>query len=164
MVSLSTASSNHCQPVTWASRSCHELLSLYWVCVLSTSQGCTPEKFTLPLFGKLMSAKLLDQTWVCSPSCPRFSFFGPYCQPLVLPGGSVGKNPPANAGDVGSVLGSGRSPGAVNGNLLQYSCLGNPMDRRARWALCPWGRTRVGHDRATKQQFSVSMVFMSKQS
>ena len=47
------------------------------------------------------------------------------------PGGSVVKNPPANAGDPGSILGSGRSPGEGNGNPLQYSCLGNPMDREA---------------------------------
>ena len=39
------------------------------------------------------------------------------------------KNPPANAGDAGSVPGSGRSPGEENGNPFQYSCLGNPMDR-----------------------------------
>ena len=32
-----------------------------------------------------------------------------------------------------------RSPGEGNGNLLQYSCLGNPMDRGARWAISPWG-------------------------
>ena len=41
------------------------------------------------------------------------------------------KNPPANVGDVGSVPGSGRSPGGGNGSLLQYSCLGKPMDRGA---------------------------------
>ena len=47
------------------------------------------------------------------------------------------KNPPANAGDMGSISGSGRSPGEGNGNSLQYSCLENPMDRRA-WhaAVC----------------------------
>ena len=39
------------------------------------------------------------------------------------------KNPPASAGDMGSIPGLGRSPGEENGNLLQYSCLGNPMDR-----------------------------------
>ena len=48
-----------------------------------------------------------------------------------FPGGSVVKNPPANVGDVGSVPGSGRSPGEGNGNPLQYSCLENPMDRGA---------------------------------
>ena len=51
-----------------------------------------------------------------------------------FPGGSVVKNPSANAGDTrdtGSVPGSGRSPGGGNGNPLQYSCLENPMDRGA---------------------------------
>ena len=48
-----------------------------------------------------------------------------------FPGGSVVKNPPANAGDTGSIPGLGRSPGGGNGNPLQYSCLGTPMDRGA---------------------------------
>ena len=39
------------------------------------------------------------------------------------------KNPPANAGDVGLIPGSGRSPGEGNDNPLQYSCLENPIDR-----------------------------------
>ena len=49
-------------------------------------------------------------------------------------GGSVVKNPPANAGDVGLIPGLGRSLGKGNGNPPQYSCLGNPMDRGAWWA------------------------------
>ena len=52
-----------------------------------------------------------------------------------FPGGSVVKNPPANAGDVGSIPGSERPPGEGNGNPLQYSCLGNHMDRGAWWAV-----------------------------
>ena len=44
------------------------------------------------------------------------------------------KNPPDNAGDMGSIPESGRSPGVGNGNPLQYSSLGNPMDRGALWA------------------------------
>ena len=52
-----------------------------------------------------------------------------------FPGGSVIKNPPANAGDTGLVPGLGRSPGEGNGKPLQYSCLGNPMDRGAWWAI-----------------------------
>ena len=51
-----------------------------------------------------------------------------------FPGGSVVKTPSANAGDTGSIPGLGRSPGEGNCNPLQYSCLGNSMDRRARWA------------------------------
>jgi len=47
---------------------------------------------------------------------------------------SVVKNPPANAGDPGSIPGSGRCPEEGNGNSLQYSCLENPMDREACWA------------------------------
>ena len=49
-------------------------------------------------------------------------------------GGSVVKNPPANAGDSGSVSGSRRSPGEGNGNPPQNSCLGNLTDRGAWWA------------------------------
>ena len=52
-------------------------------------------------------------------------------------GGAVVKNPPGNARDerdVGSLFESGRSTGAGNGHLLQYFCLGNPMDRGAWWA------------------------------
>ena len=48
------------------------------------------------------------------------------------------KNPAANAGDirdVGSIPGLGRSTGGGHDNLLQYSCLENPMDRGARWAM-----------------------------
>ena len=45
--------------------------------------------------------------------------------------GSVVKNPHANAGDVGSIPGLERSPGGEHGNLLQYSCLENPMDKGA---------------------------------
>ena len=62
-----------------------------------------------------------------------------------FPGGSVLKNPPANAGDVGSIPGSGRSPGGENGNPLQYSCLEKPMDRGA-WGLQFTGLHTVGHD------------------
>ena len=50
---------------------------------------------------------------------------------LKLPGGSVVKNLPANAGEIGSILGSGRSRGEGNGNPLQYSCLRNPVVRGA---------------------------------
>ena len=46
----------------------------------------------------------------------------------------MGKNPPANTGNMGLIPGSGRSPGEGNGSPLPYSCLGNPMDRGAWWA------------------------------
>ena len=43
----------------------------------------------------------------------------------------MGKNPPANAGELGLIPGLGRFPGKGNGNLHQYSCVGNPTDRGA---------------------------------
>ena len=49
------------------------------------------------------------------------------------------KNSPANAGDVGSIPGLGRSLGIGNGNPFHYFCLENSMDRGAWWAS-PWGR------------------------
>ena len=52
----------------------------------------------------------------------------------VCPGGSEIKASACNAGDLGSIPGSGRSPGEGNGNPLQYSCLENPMDGWAWWA------------------------------
>ena len=52
------------------------------------------------------------------------------------------KNPPANAGDPGLILGSGRPLGGDNGNSPQYSCLGNPMDGGAWQATGPWGRKK----------------------
>ena len=48
-----------------------------------------------------------------------------------FPGGSDGRESACNAGDPGSIPGSGIFPGERNGNPLQYSCLGNPMDRGA---------------------------------
>ena len=61
-----------------------------------------------------------------------------------FPGNSVVKNLPATAGDtgvVGSIPGSGRSPGGENGNPLQYSYLENPMDREA-WQATVQGVTK----------------------
>ena len=76
------------------------------------------------------------------------------CSHLLLkmdfPGGSMVKNLPASAGDTGLIAGSGRFPGGVHGNPVQYSCLENPMDREAWWSTIH-GVTRVGHDLATKQ-------------
>ena len=66
-----------------------------------------------------------------------------------FPGSSVSQESAYNAGDPGSVPGLERSPGGGNGNLLQYSCLENPMARGA-WQVTVHGVTRVGHDLATK--------------
>ena len=49
------------------------------------------------------------------------------------------KESTCNAGDPGSIPGSGRSPGGGNGNPLQYSCLGNPQGQRSLEGDSPWG-------------------------
>ena len=61
----------------------------------------------------------------------------------------VSQESACNAGDLGSIPGSGRSPGEGNSNPLQYSCLENPTDRGA-WQVTVHGVTRVGHDLVTK--------------
>ena len=76
--------------------------------------------------------------WLCSG----------YDQWLDFPGGSDGKASAYNAGDLGLIPGSERSPGEGNGNPLQYSCLENSMDGGTRWAS-----QKVGHDWATSLSF-----------
>ena len=74
-----------------------------------------------------------------------------------FPGGSVVKNLPANegnAGDVSSILGLGRSPGVRNSNPLQYSCLENPMDREAWWAIVH-GVESLRHNLVIKHHISL---------
>ena len=66
-----------------------------------------------------------------------------------FPGGSVGKKSVCNAGDAGLIPGLGRFPGGGHGNPLQYSCLENLMDRRARRATVH-GVARIRHDFVTK--------------
>ena len=53
------------------------------------------------------------------------------------------KTTPVSAGDAGSIPGSGRSPEVGNGNPLQYSCLENPMDRGAQWAMVHRSQKRL---------------------
>ena len=69
-----------------------------------------------------------------------------------FPGGSVVKNLPANAGDMDLFPGSGRSHRRGHGNILQYSCLENPLDKRSLVGYSPWGHKRVGHNLVTIQQ------------
>ena len=69
-----------------------------------------------------------------------------------FPGGLV-VNSPANEGDVGYIPGSGISPGEGNDNPLQYSCLGNPMDRGAWWATWSCKKSNT-----TKRLTTVRMV------
>ena len=68
-----------------------------------------------------------------------------------FPGRSVGKESAYNAGDLGLIPGSGRSPGARNGNLLQYSCLENPMGRGTSWWATVHG---AAENQTTEQEYT----------
>ena len=69
------------------------------------------------------------------------------------------KNPPAIAGDVGSIPGAGRSPREGNGNPLQYSCLGSSMDRGAWWATVH-GITESDVTAIKQQQHDKQVLFV----
>ena len=59
-----------------------------------------------------------------------------------FPGGSDGEETACNAGNLGSIPGSGRYPGEGHGNPLQYSCLENPHGQRSLAGCSPWDRTK----------------------
>ena len=67
--------------------------------------------------------------------------FPPTVSKRDFPGGSDGKESACNAGDLGSIPGLGRFPGGGHGNLLQYSCLENPLEngQRSLVGYSPWG-------------------------
>ena len=77
---------------------------------------------------------------------------------LGFPDGSVGKDSGCNAGDTALIPGLGRSPTGGNGIPLQYSCMGNPMERGA-WQVGVHGVTRVGLDLVTKQPVMILLSF-----
>ena len=83
------------------------------------------------------------ETWTesCDENLQKVFLIVFYLHIRGLPDGSVVKNLLANAGDVSSIPGSGRYPGGGNVNPLQYSCLGNPMDRGA-WRATAYGVTK----------------------
>ena len=88
--------------------------------------------------------------------CPSFSMSFHLCINVGLPLGSDGKVSACNAGDPGSIPGSGRSSGEGNDNPFQYSCLENPMDRGAWWAAVH-EVLRVGHDSVIKSNHQMGL-------
>ena len=82
----------------------------------------------LPLAGKLLPLELCFS--VFDNIAKRLGYSAQWASQVKL----VVKNLPANAADVGSIPGSGRSPGGGHGNLLQCSCLENAINREAWWA------------------------------
>ena len=92
-----------------------------------------PVHHQLPEFTQTHIHQVGDAVQPSHPLSPRF--------PPALPDISDGKESACNAGDLGSIPGSERSPGEGNGNPLQYSCLENPMDRGA-WKATVHGITK----------------------
>ena len=80
-------------------------------------------------------------------------------QYLLFPGGSDGKESAYNAGDPGSIPGSGRNPGEGNGNLLQYTWLGKPNGWRSLVGYSPWGRKESD---TTERLHFTSILFHDK--
>ena len=74
----------------------------------------------------------------------------------IFPGGSEVKASACNVGDLGSIPGSGRSPGEGNGNPIQYSCLENPMDGGAWWATVHG----VSKSRTRLSDFTFTFTFL----
>ena len=96
----------------------------YWSGLPFPSPGDLPDPGIKP-----KSPALADRFFTIEPSGKPIC----YNKLTGFPDGSVVKNLPANEEDLGSIPGLGRSPGEGNGKSLQYSCLGNSMDRAAWW-------------------------------
>ena len=112
------------------------LTSAVWESQLSTlhqqsiwSVFLISQKSTTPFYNEyFVTPLLLFRNKICYYTYPYWDF----------PGGSDGKESACSAGDWGSIPGSGRFPSEGNGYPLQYSCLGNPMDKGDWWAYNPW--------------------------
>ena len=151
------------------------MMSLQHLKVIKGYCYCSPaeERWLLLLSQGIHENAEVQDFQVCPPKCHHFRSHSPdlllsearhwyrgpafivivqlYLHPIQLDisGGSVLRNLPANAGNVGSIPGSERSLGAGNGNLLQYSCLENSMQRGAWWTT--WDHKEyMGHNWVTK--------------
>jgi len=103
------------------------------------------------------SRRALGPSFLFSPSCLLITFLAivflfVFTRLSGLPGSLDGKQSTCNAGDLGLIPGSGRSPGEGNDNPLQYFCLGNTMDKRTLGRLQPMELQRIRRDLAFQQQ------------
>ena len=112
-------------------------------------------KWVIPVQRDILGVSLNYPPWSTQNSLSRSS---PLFKSLIAhiffwwPLGSHGKEASCNAGDLGSITGLGRSPGERNGNPLQYSCLGNPMERKA-WRAAVHG-VKKSWTRLSDQHFN----------
>ena len=103
---------------------------------------------------------ILSKRMYCAPpfTCRKllepeaYNVVGLSIKTVGLPGWLSGKESACKAGDEGSIPGLGRCPGEGKGNPLQYSCLGNLIERGVWQATVHWVAKKVGHDLVTKQQ------------
>ena len=79
-----------------------------------------------------------------------------------LPGGSDDKEAACNARDLGSIPGSGRSPGEGKGNPLLCSCLENSMDRGAWWATSPWSHKESQESDMTEHAHTHNYIYKTE--
>ena len=101
------------------------------------SAGDTGDMGSIPRLGRPSGAGISWQSLFMGKLTNKFG--------LETHGSSDGRESACHAGDLGSIHGSGRCPGKGNGNLLQYSCLENPLDRGA-WRATVHGSLRVEQD------------------
>ena len=120
------------------------------MCKLHMSSHCSRKHGAGPTVNRAVSS-------VASIENPRAGHPGNPFWTVGFPGGSEVKASACNAGDLGSIPGSRRSPGEGNGNPLQYSCLENPMDGGALWATVH-GLQRVRHNWAISLSFHFSLL------
>ena len=128
----------HCFP-----NFCHEVMGpdamifIFWMLSFKPALSLFSFTFIKRLFNSTACMSNINLSWKLpgkSNCCSLDSFKNEYSPNLFylqhilgFPGGSIVKNPPANARDTGLIPGLGVTPGEGNDNPLQYSCLGNPM-------------------------------------
>ena len=128
------------------------------------------ESIIMPIFESFVMS-LLVNFWmfikdlfkkIFSQTSFHVSFTSTYHLNMVFLGGSDNKESACNAEDSGFIPGLEKSPGEGNGYPLQYSCLGNPMDREAWQAMPSMGSQRVRHDLANKPPPSLKYLLSLK--
>ena len=100
---------------------------------ISTRGNVHPSVACLPLSNSAVSLQMNSSFPLCKSNLLIHTHI--LCTPVGFPGGSDSKESACNTGDLALIPGSERYPGEGNGNPLQYSYLGNPMNRVAWWAI-----------------------------
>ena len=145
---------NNLRLVNYSSLFLNHTTSITSPCILILMIDISQHPFTLS-----------NQTAVYTPIPHKYYLSLPHIQRMFFPGGSLGKNLPANGGDMGLIPGLGRSPEGGNGNPSQYLCLGNPwteepgrllsMRSQSQPGLSDWVHTHIKRTRVFKDVYYV---------